>query len=50
MFTHEVLSTLNELEISIYNHIVKNQDKIATMKIRELAEEEIGRASCRERV
>lgn len=39
MFTHEVLSTLNELEISIYNYIVQNQDRIATMKIRELAEE-----------
>ena len=39
MFTHEVLSTLNELEISIYNYIVKNQEKIATMKIRELADE-----------
>lgn len=39
MFNNEVLSSLNELEYSIYNCITKNQDHIAHMTIKELAAE-----------
>lgn len=39
MFTNEILSSLNELEYSIYDCIVKNKERIAHMTIKELAEE-----------
>lgn len=39
MFTHELLAGFNELELSIYNCIVKNKERIAHMKIKELADE-----------
>jgi len=39
MFTSEIIASLNELETSLYNYICKNEDKVAYMRIRELAEE-----------
>lgn len=39
MFTHELLSGFNDLELSIYNCILKNKDRVAHMKIKELADE-----------
>ncbi|WP_057912335.1 MurR/RpiR family transcriptional regulator [Peribacillus muralis] len=39
MFTTEVIASLNELETSLYNYISQNGDKVAYMRIRELADE-----------
>lgn len=39
MFTAEMIASLNELELSIYNYIIKHEDKVALMRIRELASE-----------
>ncbi|WP_332631318.1 MurR/RpiR family transcriptional regulator [Halalkalibacter flavus] len=39
MFTAEIIASLNELETSLYNYIMKNEDKVAYMRIRELADE-----------
>lgn len=39
MFTHEVLANFNDLELSIYNCIIKNKERVAHMKIKELADE-----------
>lgn len=39
MFNHEVLSSLNELEHSIYDCVAKNKDRLAHMTIKELADE-----------
>ncbi|RPK31423.1 MurR/RpiR family transcriptional regulator [Paenibacillus xylanexedens] len=39
MFTAEMIASLNELEISLYNYIIKNEDKVALMRIRDLANE-----------
>lgn len=39
MFNHDLLSNFNELELSIYNCITKNKERIAHMKIKELADE-----------
>lgn len=39
MFSNEVIASFNELETSIYNYISKNSEKVAYMRIRELAEE-----------
>lgn len=39
MFTSEVIASFNELETSIYNYVIHHQDKVAYMRIRELAEE-----------
>ena len=39
MFTHEQLSGFNELELSIYNCILKNKDSLSRMKIKDLADE-----------
>jgi DNA-binding MurR/RpiR family transcriptional regulator len=38
MFTSEQISSYNELEISLYNYISQNMDKVAYMRIRELAD------------
>lgn len=38
MFECEVLKSLNELEMSIYNYIIEHKDEIKYMTIRELAE------------
>lgn len=38
MFTYEVIQSFNELEMSIYNFIVQNKQKVIYMKIRELSE------------
>ena len=38
MFTHKAISALNELELTVYNYIVKNGDKVMYMTIRELAD------------
>ncbi|MGV3025113.1 MurR/RpiR family transcriptional regulator [Clostridium thermobutyricum] len=39
MFNTEVLSDLNDLEINIYNYIMKNKNSVVYMRIRELADE-----------
>ncbi|MDO5391346.1 MAG: MurR/RpiR family transcriptional regulator [Eubacteriales bacterium] len=38
MFTNEVLADFNELELSIYNCILKNKENISYMTIKDLAE------------
>lgn len=38
MFTHEMITSFNELELSIYNCVILNKDRIYRMKIKELAE------------
>ncbi|MYL41316.1 MurR/RpiR family transcriptional regulator [Virgibacillus salexigens] len=39
MFTHDMIASFNELETSLYNYICQNIDKVAYMRIRELADE-----------
>lgn len=39
MFTYEEIMSLNELEMTVYQYILKNKEKAGHMKIRELAEE-----------
>lgn len=38
MFNHEEIRSFNELEMSIYNYVVRNKEKVIYMKIRELAD------------
>lgn len=35
MFTSEQISSYNELELSLYNYISQNMEKVAYMRIRE---------------
>ncbi|WP_088041090.1 MurR/RpiR family transcriptional regulator [Bacillus sp. EAC] len=39
MFSNEIIASFNELEISLYNYISQNMEKVAYMRIRELADE-----------
>jgi len=39
MFSNEMISSFNELDTSLYNYIIQNSDKVAYMRIRELADE-----------
>ncbi|MBO1510213.1 MurR/RpiR family transcriptional regulator [Metabacillus bambusae] len=39
MFTDEVIATFNDLEIILYNYIIKNKAKVIYMRIRDLADE-----------
>ncbi|WML48704.1 MurR/RpiR family transcriptional regulator [Neobacillus sp. PS3-34] len=39
MFSNEIIASFNELETSLYNYISKNIEKVAYMRIRELADE-----------
>lgn len=39
MFEYEVIQSLNELELSLYEYIMKNSEKVIYMKIRDLANE-----------
>lgn len=39
MFSNEVIASFNELETSLYNYISQNAEKVAYMRIRELADE-----------
>ena len=39
MFKYEVIQSLNNLELSLYEYIMKNSKKVVYMRIRELAEE-----------
>lgn len=39
MFKHEDIQKLNELELSLYEYIMKNSEKVMYMKIRDLANE-----------
>ncbi|WP_413299972.1 MurR/RpiR family transcriptional regulator [Bacillus sp. 1P10SD] len=39
MLSNEVIASFNELETSLYNYICQNGDKVAYMRIRELADE-----------
>lgn len=38
MFTYQAISSLNELELMVYNYVIKNTDKVIYMTIRELAD------------
>jgi len=38
MFTYKAIASLNELELMVYNYIIKNTDKVMYMTIRELAD------------
>lgn len=38
MFTHSAVANLNNLEMMVYNFVVKNRDKVMYMTIRELAD------------
>ena len=37
LFSHEEIQSLNTLEMSVYNYVSKNREKVIYMKIRELA-------------
>jgi DNA-binding MurR/RpiR family transcriptional regulator len=39
MFTYENIKALNDLELSVYNYIMDNKEKVKYMKIRDLANE-----------
>lgn len=39
MFSHSDLATLNDLEMQVYNFIIKNRERVSYMTIRELAEQ-----------
>ncbi|MEH7109697.1 MULTISPECIES: MurR/RpiR family transcriptional regulator [Bacillaceae] len=39
MFTNEMITSFNEIELSIYNYISQNMNKVVYMRIRELADE-----------
>lgn len=39
MFNYNHIKSFNDLELSVYNYIMNNQDKVLYMKIRELASE-----------
>ncbi|MGN7942636.1 MurR/RpiR family transcriptional regulator [Virgibacillus sp. 6R] len=39
MFSNEIIASFNELETSLYNYIIQNSEKVAYMRIRELADE-----------
>ena len=39
MFSSDIIASFNELETSLYNYIMQNSDKVAYMRIRELADE-----------
>ena len=39
MFSYEVIQSLNNLELSFYEYIMKNKKKVIYMRIRELADE-----------
>ncbi|MDR4946623.1 MurR/RpiR family transcriptional regulator [Neobacillus cucumis] len=39
MFTNDVIASFNELEMSLYNYINLNSDKVIYMRIRDLADE-----------
>lgn len=39
MFINEVIATFNELEMLLYNYIMKNKEKVVYMRIRDLADE-----------
>ncbi|KAA8999417.1 MurR/RpiR family transcriptional regulator [Affinibrenneria salicis] len=38
MFTYQAIATLNELELLVYNYVIKNSEKVMYMTIRELAD------------
>lgn len=38
MFTHEMVKSFNQLEMDVYNYIVRNEEKVMYMKVRELAD------------
>lgn len=39
MFTNDVITRFNDLEVSLYNYIILNSDKVIYMRIRDLADE-----------
>ncbi|PFH81713.1 MurR/RpiR family transcriptional regulator [Bacillus sp. AFS088145] len=39
MFSNEQIASFNELELSLYNYISQNMEKVAYMRIREIADE-----------
>lgn len=39
MFTNEVITTFNDLEMLLYKYIMENREKVVYMRIRDLADE-----------
>ncbi|MEH7515875.1 RpiR family transcriptional regulator, partial [Gottfriedia acidiceleris] len=39
MFSNDQIASFNELELSLYNYISQNMEKVAYMRIREIADE-----------
>ncbi|MGL4953022.1 MAG: MurR/RpiR family transcriptional regulator, partial [Culicoidibacterales bacterium] len=39
MFSYQEIEQLNELELEVYNYVIKQKEKILKMKIREVAQE-----------
>ncbi|MFC4322270.1 MurR/RpiR family transcriptional regulator [Litchfieldia salsa] len=39
MFTNEIITSFNELEMLIYNYVMQNKEKVIYMRIRDLADE-----------
>ena len=39
MFSYEMIKSFNEMEMLVYDYIVKNKSKIKYMTVRELADE-----------
>ena len=39
MFNYENIESLNDLELSLYNYIIKIKDRVVDMTIREVASE-----------
>ena len=38
MFSHSAIASLNNLEMMVYNTVIKNRDRVMYMTIRELAD------------
>ncbi len=38
LFSHAAIASLNNLEMMVYQYVIKNRDKVMYMTIRELAE------------
>ena len=39
MFNYEILKSLNDMEMLVYDYLMKNKEKVTYMTVRELADE-----------
>lgn len=39
MFSYEIIQSLNNMELLVYDYLMKNKEKITYMTVRELADE-----------